>query len=83
MQNFQLNSLISFLNTRKLQLKSFWHFFGTFWSIVKRKDDFLFIYFFVTFLCNFLAIFWYIIVKNATFEVKMPKTMIDFDRVFY
>ena len=35
---------------------------------------------------NFFAIFtifWNTIVKNAIIEVKMPKTMIDFDKDFY
>ena len=48
-------------------------------SIIKLREDF-FCHF-----CDFLPILWYIIVivKNVIMEVKMPKAMIDFSRVFY
>ena len=49
-----------------------------FQSMIKLEDNFLF---FLSLFYHFLAIFWYIIVKNATFEVEIQKTMIDFDRV--
>ena len=85
MQNFKPNSLIYFLNTRKrlnqLKQKEFLYFFDIFWSIIKLKDDFC-VVFFGTFWSFWL--FWYITVKkNVILEVKMPKTMIDFDRQFY
>ena len=57
--------------------KSFLHLFDIFWSIIKFKDIFLLI---CHFFCHFLAIFMIYKCKNATFEVKLPKAMIDFDR---
>ena len=58
---------------------SFLHSFDFFWSIIKLKDNVLF---FVTFL-PFLSNFWYIVVKNVIFEIKMQKAMIHFVREFY
>ena len=41
-------------------------------------------FYFLSLFLSFLAIFCDTMVKkNAIFEVKMPKTMIDFDREFY